>query len=314
MSRFTFLGRLVQGDPHKAQPQGKDDRTGQPKFRKNGEPDCPYFVAVAIEKNQANRFLIEGVPSYESQKTLVDGLARTAWPEFFGQRPQGPVFGAHLASDCTNPKFSNKIFDGDGFDDKGRPYSRNEGWAGCWVVKCTTYYAPRVEEWRDDQIDGRGAVLPAYWYPCDKTGRTIKPGDYVSVTGTCESNKSGDTPGMYMNLELVGFEKEGERIESRAAVDAGQVLGSRGGIPNASAGAASNSGNAHGAQTSGTASDAPAYSGYRDTGTPPPPGDDTPPPPSGPTMTAKANGKTLESFLSAGWTEAQLLQHGYLAA
>lgn len=315
MSRFTFLGRLVQGDPFKAQPQEKDDKTGNLKFLKNGEPACPFYVAVAIEKNPANRFIIEGVPSFESQREIIDQLARTAWPQFFGTRPQGPTFGAHLPADCTNPQFANKVIDGDGFDSKGRPFANNEGWAGCWVIKVNSYYAPQVQEWRDDQVDGRGARLPAGWFNCTVTGRTIKTGDYISVSGTCESNKSTQTPGMYMNLDLVAFEKEGELIVAKTAVDATQALGTRGGTPNGgAAGAAQTSNPAHGAQTSGTASDAPAYSGYRDTGTPPPPGDDTPPPPSGPTMTAKANGKTLESFLSAGWTEAQLLQHGYLAA
>lgn len=316
MSRFTFLGRLVQGDPVKAQPQEKDDKTGALKFLKNGEPACPFYVAVAIEKNPANRFHIEGVPSFESQRELIDQLARTAWPQFFGQRAaQGPQFGANLPADCTNPQFANKVIDGDGFDSKGKPFSSNEGWGGCWIIKVNSYYAPQVQEWRDDQVDGRGATMKADWYPVEKTGRTIKLGDYVSVSGTCESNKSTQTPGMYMNLDMVGFEKEGDLIVSKAAVDATQALGARGGTPNAgAAGAGTTSSGAAGGQTSQTASGG-SYSGYRQTtdDAPPPPGDDTPPPPSGPTMSAKAGGKSFQSFIDKGWTEAQLREHGYLA-
>lgn len=320
MSQVTFTGRLVQGDPHKPQPQQRDDRTGQLKVRKNGEPDCPFFVAIAIEKTPANRFLIEGLPTYENQKGVIDADARAAWPEFFGQRPAGLVFGEHLAPDCKNPKFSNKVIDGDGFDDKGRPFNRNEGWAGCWVIKFSTYFAKPVEEWRDDMVDGRGQVSKPDWYSCERTGRAIKLGDYVSITGTCESNKSSDSPGMYLNLEHVGFEKEGERITptSGAAVSGSQVLGSRG-APSGAAGAGTSSSTAHGGQTSGTASGGEAYSGYRNAPTddddaPPPPADDTPPPPSGPVMAAKANGKSFQSFIDKGWTEAQLREHGYIAA
>lgn len=313
MSRFTFLGRLVQGSPTE-NPHNTDDK-GNKKFRKNGEPDTPFYVAIAVEKNPANRFLVHGVPDYESQKAILDGDARTAWPQFFGTRPQGLAFGAHLAPDCTNPTFANKVVDGDGHTKEGKPYSANEGWAGCWIIKSSTYYAPQVQEWRDDQIDGRGAVLPAGWFPVEKTGRKIKLGDYVSVSGLCESNKSNESPGMYMNLDLVAFEKEGELIVSKSAVDAGAVLGSRGG-PSGGAGAGTSSSTAHGAQTSGTASAGEAYSGYRTPpadDTPPPPGDDTPPPPSGPVMTAKAGGKSFQSFVDKGWTEAQLREHGYIA-
>lgn len=320
MSRFTFLGRLVQGSATE-NPQRIDNKTKQKKVRPNGEPDSPFYVAVAIEKNPANRFLIDGVPSYESQKELIDADARAAWPQYFGQRPQGPVYGAHLAPDCTNPKFANKVIDGDGFDENGKAYNLNEGWAGCWVVKCSTYFAPQVQEWRDDQVDARGATLPAGWFDCAKTGRKIKLGDYVSISGTCDNNKSTESPGMYMNLDLVAFEKEGELIVSRSAVDVNAALGSRGGPSAGSAGAASSSNTAHGGQTSGTASGGTSYSGYRTgvTGgddTPPPPAatDETPPPPpAGPQMTAKANGKSFQDFVAKGWTEAQLREHGYVA-
>lgn len=319
MSRFTFLGRLVQGSAHE-NPQRIDNDTKQKKVRKNGEPDCPFFVAIAIEKNPANRFLIDGVPSYESQKELIDSLARTAWPQFFGTRPQGLHFDAHLAPDCTNPKFANKVIDGDGHDEKGKAYSSNEGWGGCWIVKCSSYYAPGVQEWRDDQVDARGARMAPGWVDCAKTGRRIKAGDYVSVSGTCESNKSTQSPGMYMNLDLIAFEKEGEEIVLRNAVDANQALGTRGSPSGgASANAGQTSNTAHGAQTSGTASDAQAYSGYRtnaasDDTPPPPPGDDTPPPPpAGPQMTEKAKGKTYDAFIAAGWSHHQLVSNGYIA-
>ena len=314
MSRFTILGRMVQGDVQKAQPQRKDDRTGQLKFRKDGQPDCPFFVAVAVEKDPSRRFVIQGVPDYESQKAQIDADARQAWPDFFkgnAARPQGLAFPPQLHPDCTNPAFSNKIFDGDGFDDKGRPYAENEGWAGCWVIKFSNGFAPEVSEWLDNRVDPRGQSIGAGWEATTKTGRVVKCGDYISVGGSCETNKSSDSPGMYMNFDTVGFEKEGDAIVQKGGVDSTTALGSRGGAatPNASAGAASPPPPAHGTTTSETA---PPYDGYR-TAAPPPPGAGAPPPPpAGPQMTAKAE-TTYAAYQAAGWTDDQLRAAGYLA-
>lgn len=313
MTRFTITGRLVQGDPHKPGQQRKDN-AGQLKFRKDGQPDCPFYMAVAIPKDPSARFVIPGNPTWEEEKAKLDAAARAAWPNLFQQnfqRPPNLHFDAALPADCTSPKFANKILDGDGFDDDGKPYSRNDGWAGCWVVKVSNGFAPQVKEW----LDGTG------WADMTPHGRQIKLGDYVTVSGTVESNKSTQSSGMYMNFDIVSFEAEGERIIIASAVDANEALGSRGGQANPPASGQANNahaggagGAAHGTAGSTTASDAPPYSGYReDNAPPPPPGDNAPPPPSGPTMTAKAGGKTYESFIAAGWTEDQLRQHGYIA-
>lgn len=305
MSRFTISGRLVQGDPQTAQPQRKDDRTGALKFRKDGQPDCPFYVAVAVDKNPANRFVVQGVPTWEETKQLLDNDARSAWPQYFGgQRPGGLQFGAELPADCTNPKFANKIIDGDGFDDKGQAFSRNEGWAGAWIVKCQNGYAPKIWVWANGEPDPRG-VSQTGWIEASVLGRKIKCGDYVTVSGTCESNKSDQTAGMYMNFDTVSFEKEGDLIVSSAGVDPNQALGARG--PNA-APAATSSAPAPSTPASPTAS-APAYSGYRETAGAP---DAPAAPPAGPVMTAKAAGVTFEQFLAKGWTEETLRAHGYV--
>lgn len=311
MTRFTFTGRMVQGDAHKAGPQRKD-ATGAVKFRKDGQPDCPFFLAVAVPKSPAARLVIPGNPTYEEEKAKLDAAARGAWPNIFQQnyqRPQGLHFPASLPADCTSPKFANKVIDGDGFDDDGKPNSGKDGWAGCWVVKVSNGFAPRCVEWNNGWVD----MTPH--------GRQIKPGDYVTVSGTCESNQSTQSPGMYMNVDIVSFEQEGERIVVASAVDANTALGARTGgpaNPPAGSGAAGGApadgtgGPAAGTAGSTTASD-PAYSGYREDAAPPPPADAAPPPPNGPAMTAKAGGKTYESFIAAGWNDDQLRQHGYLA-
>lgn len=299
MGNFTLIGRLVQGDPHKQQPPSKDPRTKQVKVDpKTGQPvQGQFFVAVAIAKNPAQRFTVAGLPTYEQTKAELDANAKAAWPQFFGQPAAGLQIGPELPAGCTNPKFANKIIDGDGFDENGQPYSAKEGYAGHWVVKCASYYAPKVYEW-----------TPTGWQETVRTGRTIKCGDYISVTGNDKTNGSDQSPGMYMNLDGVTFEKEGPEIVSTGSVDPNDRFGSRGGnaahAGNASGGAATT-------QSSATAG-AGNYSGYMDTDTPPPPGDDAPPPPSGPVMTEKAAGKPYESFTAKGWTDAQLRANGYI--
>ena len=308
MTRFTFTGRLVQGDAHKAGQQRKDKKTGALKFRKDGQPDAPFFLAVAVPKDPAKRFVIPGNPSYEEEKAKLDAAARGVWPNLFQanyQRPQGLNFSASLPADCTSPKFANKIMDGDGYDEDGKPNSAKEGWAGCWVVKVSNGFAPRVVEWNNGWVD----MTPH--------GRQIKPGDYVTISGDTSSNQSNESPGMYMNVDTISFEEEGERIVVQNQVDANEALGTRGGNQSASGAAggarAGGAGNgAAGTGGSGTASDQ-SYSGYREDAAPPPPSDDAPPPPSGPTMTDKAGGKSYDSFIKAGWNDEQLRKHGYIA-
>lgn len=308
MTRFTFTGRAVQGDPVKPGAQRKD-KSGVLKFRKDGQPDAPFYYAVAIPKDPSKRFVIPGNPSYEEEKAKVDAAARAAWPNLFQpnyQRPQGLNFPASLPADCTSPKFANKILDGDGFDEEGKPNSTKDGWAGCWIVKVSNGFAPRVVQWDNGWVD----VTP-------HSSLKMKLGDYVTISGVCESNKSTETAGMYMNFDTVSFEQEGELIVANSSVDPNQALGVRGGNPPASGAAGSahaggTGGGAHGTAGSGTASDQP-YSGYREDAAPPPPSDDAPPPPSGPTMTDKAGGKSYDSFIKAGWNDEQLRKHGYIA-
>lgn len=319
MSRFTFTGRLVQGDPCTLGPVQKDDRTGQPKMTKDGQPLRQFFAAIAVPKDPAQRFAIPGNPTYDEVKALLDNDARVSWPQFFGQRNPGLQYPTTLAPDCTNPKFANKIVDGDGFDEKGQPNSAKDGWAGCWVIKCVTMFAPKVYEW-----------TTSGWQETVHTGRKIKCGDFVTVSGDCTSNESTQTPGMYMNMDTVSFEQEGPAIIGTNNVDPNAALGSRGAPPNppaghaaaggqhppGNAGAASAGGAAHGGQNSGTASG--AYSGYRQpdaaAGAPPPPagaGAPPPPAPSGPQMTAAAT-TTYDAYRAAGWTDDQLRANGLM--
>ena len=295
---FTITGRMVQGDAHKAQPPSKDPRTKQVKIdSKTGLPVAgQFFVAVAVAKNDA---------AWPAFKAMIDGEARTSWPQFFGTAAPGLQIGAELPAGCTNPKFANKVIDGDGFDENGQPYSNKEGFAGHWVVKIGSYYAPKVFEW-----------TASGWQETIHTGRQVKTGDYITVSGDCKSNNSDQSPGMYMNLGAIAFEREGPEIKSAATVDPNAAFGSRGpggaAVPPsqlAAAPAASPPAPAATPPASPTAAPSEPYTGYMDASTPPPPA----PAPVGPTMTAKAAGASYESFIKNGWNDAQLREHGYIA-
>jgi hypothetical protein len=304
-TRFTLTGRLVQGDPCNLGPVQKDDRTGQIKMTKAGEPLRQFFCAIAIPKAPAQRHIISGNPTFEDVKVALDQEARSAWPQFFGNRPMGPTYSASLPLDCTNPKFANKIVDGDGFDDKGQPNNVKDGWAGCWVVKCVTMFAPKVYEW-----------TASGWQEIFHTGRKIKCGDYITVSGDCSSNESAQTPGMYMNMDTVSFEAEGVAIVGANNVDPNAALGQRGApasppaqssAPPAAAPAASAGQPAHGTAPSPTAA---PYSDYR---TVPAAPAAPPPPPAGPVMLPAANGIPYASYIQQGWTDDQLRASGYMA-
>lgn len=315
MTRFTFTGRFVQGDMTKTYDK-KDKRTGLPRIGKDGTPISQCYVALAIPKDPAQRFVIPGNPTYDDQKAAIDAAARAAWPQFFGQRAQGMQYPASLPMDCTSPKFANKVIDGDGFDDQGQPYSKNEGWAGCWVIKFSNGFVPKVYEW-----------TASGWQETLHTGRAIKCGDFITVSGTCVSNQSSDSPGMYMNFDTVSFEQEGPFIASATSVDPNAALGARGAPANppaspTPAGTPAQPANAPAASAGAPAPGAPisqtapaAYSGYRQpdaAGAPPPPAPAAEaPPPAGPQMTPAAT-TTYDAYRAAGWTDDQLRANGLM--
>lgn len=113
---------------------------------------------------------------------------------------------------------------------------------------------------------------------------SVKCGDYAQVKGEVEFNgDTGGKPGVYMNHKGVKFHAPGEEIKSAAAFNG-------------------------------------AAAGFQESAAPVPTGGGAggfaPPPAASPsyTMTAKANGLTREQFIGNGWTDAQLLEQGYMVA
>jgi len=185
MSQFlTPIGRLVQGDA--MTPQTKDQQ-GAPLTIKTGpnagQPTQRYFIAVAFRK---------GDPAAEAFIATLRNDARAAWPQWHD-----------ATGKCTHPKFSNKITDGDGVDDNGKPNATKEGFAGHWVVKFSSSYPPKCFH------AGRYQPHEQIQSPLE-----IRRGYFVRVAGGAETNGNAQKPGIYVNLNMIELAAQGPEIVS----------------------------------------------------------------------------------------------------
>ena len=279
-SNFTSpVGRMVQGDIFKPR---TTDQQGNPLTIKSGpnagQPRSDYFVAVAVPKDS---------PDWPAFKALVDAEAKAAWPQ-----------GQH-----SSPKFSNKIIDGDGMDDNGKSNADKPGFAGCWVVRFSSGFAPAL--W------ARSKVLPEHMRSPDPESfvqvtdpSVLKRGYFIRVAGNVAGNNNQQSPGLYMNynmVELVGYGDEivsGPTASMAFGSPAAAPTGQSAPAPTAAAPAAS----APAPQPTASPTEAPEpYTAYAEV-----------PAPSGPQMTAKAGATPYEAFIAKGWTDDTLRANGYL--
>lgn len=323
--KFEFLtpvGRLVQGSP--LEPQTKNMQ-GQPLMTKSGQPTQRFFCAVAFKKTD---------PAFAALYGLMVQAARASFPHLFNAQ------GA-----CTHPKFSWKIVDGDGVDDNGRPNAQKEGFAGNYVVRFQSSFAPRC--FYAGKYQPHEAILDP---------KALPRGYYVRVAGTIEGNDDVNKPGLYVNLgmlELVGGQPS-DIIQS--GPDAGAVFGGQAAqlpagvapvamsapampgmampapampgmtMPGAMPGAAPFAAPAvapslptlpsinAGMPSAGPATASPSSPALPVAPNPAilagPPA--APAAPAVPTMTAKAGGLTYAQFVASGWTEAAMRAEGYI--
>jgi Protein of unknown function (DUF2815) len=195
MSKVDILspvGRLVAGDPFKPQ---TTDMQGAPLTIKSGpkmgQPTQRYIANIAVAKND---------PAWPAFYQKVHALCVQSWPQFWN----GQAF--------THPQFSMKIMDGDGTDGNGQPNATKEGYAGCWIIKFASSFAPRCfyagRYQEHEQI---------------KDPNLLKRGYFVRVGGTMESNNNPQKPGLYMNLGMMELVALGQEITSGPT--ASQVFG-----------------------------------------------------------------------------------------
>jgi hypothetical protein len=299
-------GRIVWGDLYK--PRDKDFE-GRPLVYKTGpdagKPRVTYDFGVAIPKEPGGQH-----------------WAHTEWGKAIWQAGHSRINNAGQL-----PDFAWKVVDGDSTVVKqqpGKPPGKapkdREGHAGCWIVALSSSFAPQIV----NATTGKFEPMPQV--------DAVRPGDYVQVQGNAADNSSQGNPGVFLNHNLVAFSGFGQRILT--GVDPSSVGFQTGTVAGASAapiGAAvlPAATTVHAAPP---AAPAPAYTPPAGSSPPPPPavvavapnpayappaGAAPPPPPAAAparVMLPAANGTTYEQFIAAGWTDAQLVQHGKMAA
>lgn len=290
VTTLSPVGRIVQGHPLDAQTKDAD---GNPLVYKSGpnagQPRVDYFFSLAVSKQNPDL------------ARFVQAIKEKGAADFPG--------GEHNA-----PTFSWKMIDGDGVDNKGKPFSAREGFAGHVVFRFSGGYAPEV------YTKGGGTQITA------KDG--IKCGDFVRVQCSFRGNGSTQRPGVYLNHNMVEVWGYGDEIRHRP--DAATVFGGQ------DAGKAWTPDGMSDAPTVGTApatapatpvptpapaqpapapTPAPAHDFVQNAaGAPPPPSAPTPPPAKAEPIlepTAKCNGASLDAFRAQGWSDDQLVEHGY---
>lgn len=300
-------GRMVYG--RIATPNEKDAE-GKPLTVKTGvnagKPRIAYSFGIAIPKNPGETH-----------------WASTEW----GQKIWAVGHAAFPQGQGNSPAFAWKVADGDSQipNKNGRKPCDNEGWAGHWIVKfsagflakCYTSLAgPTLVEIAPGDIDA-----------------TIKPGYYIEVYISVAGNASSQSPGVFMNPQMVCLRAFGPEIVSgpnvaeagfgQAALPAGASLAPpAGSMPGAPVvpGVPPVPGMPPGVP-------APAYQmppvpGVPVTpnpafahvpGVPSVPGvPPAPPPPPAHQMTALAQGATYDAMIAIGWTDATLRQQGMM--
>lgn len=278
--------RIVQGDvwePQLTNQQGQP-RVFQPPHAKAGQPNPQWFIACAIAKND---------PAWPPFKAILDSEAAASWPSLHpaGVRVPGVAF-------------SDKVIDGDGYDTTGKHNATKEGFAGHWIVRFTSGYAPKAY---------RQTSPGVYVEITDKA--EIKRGYYVRVAGSTLTNQNATKPGIHVNLGMVELRAQGAEIISgpdaatafggapQQALPAGAtalpaaVHSPGAGAPPPPPGAAPPPPPAAGA--------AAAYTGYMPGAAPPPPAK---------VMLPAANGATYEFMVGQGWTDEAMIAAGYMAA
>lgn len=296
------VGRIVAGSLYKANDKDFDGKPLVVKTGQNaGQPRVNYYIGLAIKKEPGHTH-----------------WAQTTWGAKIWQ-----VGHTAFPQAAQRPDFAWKIEDGDSTipNKRGKKPCDNEGWAGHWIIRLSSGFAPKVY-----RQEGAGLVQ-------EMQADYVKPGYFVEVAFTVDGNANQNNPGVYLNNQMVCFRAFGPEISfgmdvSEAGFGAAPLPAGASATPPAStfpppAAPASVTGVPAAALPIPTAvvpntqfANIPAL---------PTVAGSAPAVPAAPiptattaspsrTMTAKANGASYEAFIAAGWTDANLIAQGYMTA
>jgi len=300
----TPVGRIVQGDL--ATPQPVLDNLGKQKLTRDGHPAIQHFISLAIPKTPGHTHWAQ------------TDWGKQIWDE--GNRAH-PNFAPH-------PTFSWKIEDGDSVipNKKGKLNRDREGFPGHWILKFRSGFLPKTYN-----ADGSLAI------PADQ----IKCGYYAQVNCSVAGN-TGDSPGVYLNPNMVALSGYGEEIIAgpdaseagfgAAPLPPGASATPLGGfapaVPGVPSGTVPFTPAAPAAAPFPPATTAPVTPSFAPAATPttspsspppinpaflaPPPLPAAPPALPAKQLTAKANGASYADLIKAGWNDALLVQHGMM--
>lgn len=188
-----------------------------------------------------------------------------------------------------SPTFAWKIDDGDSAvpNRAGIKPCDREGYPGHWVLKCSTRLDVRC--YHAGKYDAAQQI---------QNPREIKPGDYCRLVIHAKANAPSQSPGVYLNPSLFELTRPGQEIVLTGGPSAEETFGA----------------SAPGALPPGAQVAAPAMPPAVAPAPPAPPAPDFLTPGGGvqKVMTAKAGGASYEQFVANGWTDAQLIEQGYL--
>lgn len=184
------VGRIVQGSV--ALRDKLDRKTRQAKIDpKTNEKIREVFIALAIPKTDA---------SFNAIYAEMVKVAMSKYPNKFD-----PATGQLK----PNVKFAMKLQDGDGFDSDGESLASKEGFAGHWILKLNTRFAPRCYP--------SGRFDPASEIQNPET--IIKCGHWVRIAFTIDDNgvEDGDkeaVPGLFLSPHMIEYVGIGAEITS----------------------------------------------------------------------------------------------------
>ncbi|QYW02507.1 hypothetical protein CPT_Silvanus_033 [Stenotrophomonas phage Silvanus] len=184
----TPIGRIVQGG---VELQPKTDDDNKPVLDSNGNQVHECFIALAIPKNDP-----EFPAFYQQMHAVAQGNFPAKFDPATGQLRPGV-------------RFAMKLQDGDGYDGNGKPVSDKEGFAGHWILKMATRFAPRC--------------FPANRYDpaseMQEPGKVIKRGHWIRCSvvidgNGVEDNNTKAVQGLFISPNLIEYVGIGDEITS----------------------------------------------------------------------------------------------------